>query len=248
MNRKKELTSYEKNYKNLPFEDILREFRVNNVVDTLRNFEHSQFLEIGCGPFPLFNKIVDFDNMLVLEPSKEFYEIAKTQSKDNDKIKIINDSIENYTDKLQNYTFDFIVIGGFLHEISNPDIVLKSIRSLCSVNTVVYSFVPNANSFHRLLAFEMGLIESIYQKSEQDKLFEREKVYDMDEFNKLFTINGFNILKSGSYFIKPFSHGQMNKLLENGIIDKRVINGLEKMKKYMPNLGAELFNICKIDD
>ena len=148
---------------------------------------------------------------------------------------------------MQKKTFDFIVIGGFLHEIDNPDIVLQSIRRICSRNTVIYSFVPNAESFHRLLALEMGIIQSIYQKSEQDKLFNRQKFYDINEFNKLLKINGFNILQSGSYFIKPFSHAQMNDLLERGIIDKRLIDGLDKMKKFLPNLGAELFNVCKID-
>lgn len=243
-----DLNSYESNYMDLPFENILREYRKKNISEILKKYTHNRFLEIGCGAAPLFREITDFDKMVVVEPGKLFYEMAINQSNANPKILIINDSVENITDKLSHETFDFIVIGGFLHEIQNPDIVLQAIRQICTKNTAVYSFVPNAMSFHRLLAFEMGITESIYQKSDHDKLFQRHNVYDIDAFNKLLIKNRFTVIESGSYFIKPFTHNQMDELLKQGIIDKSCLDGLEKMKIYMPNLGAELFNICKIDD
>ena len=58
----------------------------------------------------------------------------------------------------------------------------------------------------------------------------------------------FKIIESGSYFVKPFTHDQMNKMLSLGIIDKSCLNGLDKMIKFLPGLGAELWNICSIDD
>jgi hypothetical protein len=208
------LDNYENNYIELPFENILREYRKKNIHKALENYSHNYFLEIGCGPYPLFRDINDFDRMIVIEPCKLFYEMAKRQANFHPKITVINDLIENVIDKLQQEPFSFIVIGGFLHEINNPDIVLQAVRQICSKDTTLYAFVPNAKSFHRLLALEMGIIDSIYQKSGHDELFQRQNVYDIDTFNDLLLTNGFNVIEYGSYFIKPFTHDQMNKLTQ----------------------------------
>ncbi len=139
--------------------------------------------------------------------------MAQSKAKTFSNVLIINDLIENVLDNLQGEDFNFIVIGGFLHEIDNPEIVLQAVRKMCSKKTIVYSFVPNARSFHRLLASKMGIIEDIYQKSGHDELFNRQNVYDMDTFNELLTANKFEVLDSGSYFVKPFNHDQMHELL-----------------------------------
>lgn len=243
-----ERNNYEKNYIDLPFEDMLREYRRKHILKLLKQYSHRRFLEIGCGPDPLFTYIEDFEKMTVLEPGEKFFNMALSMSKGISNIVIINDLIENVTDDLQLDTFDFIVIGGFLHEVTDPDLVLKAVQKLCSRNTLVYSFVPNARSFHRLWACKSETIENIYQKSEHDHLFKRNQVYDIKSFNELLTRNNFKVLESGTYFVKPFSHDQMCALIDHGIINSSHIEGLDKMIEFMPDLGAELWNICKIDD
>ena len=54
--------------------------------------------------------------------------------------------------------------------------------------------------------------------------------------NKCITIN-----TMGSYFVKPFTHKQMENLLKEGIINEKIIDGLNGMTKYMPNLGSEIY-------
>jgi len=240
--------NYENNYMELPFENIVREYRKKNILEIVKKYPHSQFLEIGCGADPLFMEIRDFTKMVVVEPSTLFYQMALANANANEygNILVINDLIENITDKLQEEFFDFIVIGGFLHEIKNPEAVLQAVRKIATKNTLVYSFVPNVKSFHRLLAYEMGIIESINQKSGHDKLFQRQNSYDPDTFNKLLTHNGFSVVESGSYFIKPFTHAQMNELLSTGIIDKNCLDGLDKMQKHLPGMGAEIYNVCRL--
>ena len=254
MERKRQKTGtgsgkdYGLNYLDLPFENILREYRKNNILKLINKKSHRRFLEIGCGPEPMFRTFSDFDRMTIVEPGKLFYDMAKKEAETDPRIIIFNNQIENITGILNKDNFDFIVIGGFLHEIKNPEAVLNSVRKISSKETHIYSFVPNARSFHRLLALEMGITSSIYQKSEHDQLFERQNVFDINGFNDLLSRNGFLILESGSYFIKPFTHDQMDKLLRFGIIDKSCLSGLDKMIKFLPDLGAELWNICTIDD
>lgn len=62
---------------------------------------------------------------------------------------------------------------------------------------------------------------------------------------KLAIRHSFQILEKGSYFIKPFAHSQMMALLDQHIISEAVLDGLDKMVKYMPELGAENYCVVK---
>jgi hypothetical protein len=108
--------------------------------------------------------------------------------------------------------------------------------------------VPNAKSFHRLLALEAGLIDSIYQYSENDKIFQRRAVFNIGTYSDLFRRNGFTIRECGTYFIKPFTHQQMDKMVSGGIIDSKVLDGLNNMIKYLPEFGAEIFATCSVSN
>lgn len=112
--------------------------------------------------------------------------------------------------------------------IENQNSVLEAIRNICTKNTVIYSWIPNTRSFHRLLAVEMGIVENVYEKSGHDTLFQRQNVYDIETFNSLMTKNRFKVVESGSYFVKPFTHDQMDRLLNQGIVNKSCLEGLKK--------------------
>ena len=50
-----------------------------------------------------------------------------------------------------------------------------------------------------------------------------------------------NFLEMGSYFVKPFTHRQMEQCMENNIINNEIIEGFDRMIKYMPELGSEIY-------
>ena len=50
----------------------------------------------------------------------------------------------------------------------------------------------------------------------------------------------------GSYFMKPFNHSKMAELMKLGIIDEALLEGLNKLAKYFPENGAEIFVNCKV--
>jgi ubiquinone/menaquinone biosynthesis C-methylase UbiE len=243
-----DFSEYEINYLDLPFEGLLRKYRIKKLLEILGKYPHKRFLEIGSGPYPLFQVVDGYEKMFVVEPGKQFYNIVLSKAKCLTNVHILNETIENAIESLKNETFDFIVIGGFLHEISNAPEVLDAIRKVCSKDTVIYSFVPNARSMHRLLALKMDLIESLYEKSGHDKLFVRQYVYDSESFNELFSRHKYKTIESGSYFLKPFTHFQMDTLIEQEILSKSTLDGLDKMVEFFPGMGAELWNIVKIDD
>ncbi len=238
---KDETPNYETNYANLQFESTLHYYRYQKILEVIHSHPHQRILELGSGPIPFNLKFSDFEKLTVVEPGKSYFKQAQKLGESDHRITFINDFFENVADQLAKESFDFIIIGGFLHEISNPDEVLQKLKKICGTHTVVHSYVPNARSFHRLLALESGIIESIYQMSKNDVIFDRKNIFDQKSFHELFAKNGYDCIETGSYFIKPFTNMQMHELILNNIVGEEIIGGLDKMIRYLPEMGVELF-------
>ena len=170
---------YQLKYQNLTFEDKLRKYRMEYIVDYLKTIKSDKILEIGCGNDPIFLCYDKFEVMDIVEPGDQFYEFTKNKIGDDQRISIQNCFIEEAKLALKN-EYDVIVIGGFLHEIDNPEEVLTVIKKIAKPETIVITYVPNANSFHRLLALESGLIKSNYEFSENDIHFGRRNVFNLE--------------------------------------------------------------------
>jgi SAM-dependent methyltransferase len=231
---------YQLKYQNLNFEDKLRKYRMQYIVDYLKTIKSNKILEIGCGNDPIFLCYDDYELMDIIEPGKYFYDDTKSKIGGNNRISIQNCFIEDAKLALKN-DYDVILIGGFLHEIDNPEEVLSVIKNIAKPETHVLTYVPNADSFHRLLALESGLIQSNYEFSENDKLFGRRNVFSLKSIESLFKSSGFEVKKMETYFIKPFTHEQMDSLMKLSFVSEEILLGLFKMTKYMPALGCEIF-------
>lgn len=236
---------YQLNYQNLPFEDKLRKFRMQYLLDYIATFKHSSILEIGCGNDPLFELYDDYKIMDVVEPGNHFYSAAVTKSKGDPRISIYHGVIEQCSDQLKN-NYDLILIGGFLHEIDNAPDVLAVIKKLAGPHSVVVTYVPNSNSFHRLLALESGFIKAQDEFSQNDTLFGRRKVYDVASFSGLFVVSGYSVIKADTYFVKPFTHEQMDAMMGLSQFTQDILIGLYKMTKYFPDAGCEIFLAANI--
>lgn len=231
---------YQLNYKNLTFEDKLRKYRMNYIIDYLGTIKSKKILEIGCGNDPVFLCYDDYEIMDIVEPGNHFYAFTKNKIGNDSRISIQNCFIEEAGLELKN-EYDVIIIGGFLHEIDNPEEVLEVVKNIAKPETIVMTYVPNANSFHRLLAVESGFIQSNHDFSENDKHFGRRNVYNVNSFLSLFVTSGYSVSKVDTYFIKPFTHEQMDAMMSLPFFKEEILEGLFKMCKYMPDMGCEIF-------
>lgn len=226
------------------FEKYQVKYRRQNILQQIHKHPHKFILEVGCGIEPFFEFIDNYEKFVIVEPSLKFYNIALKKTKKNKKISLINDFVENIN---LDAKFDFVIISSLLHEIEEPSLILKAIRKNINRDSIIYINVPNAKSFHRLLAYESGLIQNIYQKSENQKKFQQSHTFDLDSLTKLLKNNEFEVLDSGSYFVKPFTHLQMIDLMKNEIIDENILDGFDKMVKYCKDLGSEIYCIAKLN-
>jgi 2-polyprenyl-3-methyl-5-hydroxy-6-metoxy-1,4-benzoquinol methylase len=244
------INNYSKEYakqhgKAVSMEAILSEVRCKTTLKSINRFPHKSVLEIGCGFNPICRQVTNFDHWVIVDPSKQFIDNAKTYTKNN-KVQFVTKFFEESFEDIKDLNFDFIICSSLLHEVPNPDKLLDSIYSSCSKNTILHIDVPNVYSFHRLLAVEMGLIPSIYEKSKTETEFQRTSHYDKQLFINTLEKHNFQILEFGTYLIKPFSNEQMEKLMLSEIISPKFVEGLEKTIKYLPDMGAEMFVNARI--
>jgi len=237
----RDIISYQNLYEDEPFEATQVRYRRKKVLELLNKNTHKRILEVGCGLEPLYRYCDGYEKMVIIEPSPSFCEHAKEGIPERVVCLqgFLEDSIEEI--KKEEPFFDYIVVSSLLHEVENPARLLTAVKLLCGENTVVHINVPNARSFHRLLALEMGLIKDVYQRSEQQVLMQRHSVYDMSSLKLAVGQAGFKVIESGSYFIKPLTHRQMQAMLDQEIINSNILDGLYRMEKYFPEYGSEIF-------
>lgn len=140
--------------------------------------------------------------------------------------------------------YDMVVCASLLHEVENPEELLHAIASICKKDTIVHIDVPNANSMHRILGKEVGIISDVHDKSESNIVLQQNSVLDMQMLKSIVEKNFFRVVESGSYFIKPFTHAQMFEMLQAEIINEAVIEGLYRIGDYFPEFGSEIYVNC----
>jgi SAM-dependent methyltransferase len=235
---------YKKHYKqDFSIEELLIKERQKIVKKTIQNFTHKSVLEIGCGKNPFFKVITNYKKYHIVEPVNSFIKEAKELVKNDNRFEFFNCTIEdsNFLEKIMKNRYDFIIVSSLLHEVSDPVLLLSVIKRIADKSTVIHFNVPNVFSFHRLLAVKADVINDIFEKSDTEKRFQRNNRYDIKGFKELLTKSGFDILETGTYFLKPFTSSQLEKMLAKGIVENSVIEALGKMIEFIPDMGCEMY-------
>lgn len=235
------LEKYQENYQALPFEETQLLYRRRKVDEIVNKYQPKSILEVGCGMSAYFNHCQPYERFTVIEPGATFFEKAQKEAQRHENTEVFFGTVQDKQDQLKQHQYDLILMTSLLHEISDSDGLLNSVKGLCNHNTIVHISVPNANSFHRLLAVEMGLIEDVHEVSDTQKNMQQTHTFDINSLTKLLNHYGFKTLDAGTFFIKPFTHLQMSKMQQNGLFTKQMLDGLYQLSKHFPENGSELF-------
>lgn len=240
----RDVEKYERDYMVGDFEQRYQvKYRRKKVLEVVRNLCAQRILEIGCGMSSLANYLDDFQKYTIVEPGETFINVARRDLQGRDNINFIQGFFEECMEDLKKRRYSLVVCSSLLHEIEDPKALLRGIGDICDEETVVHVNVPNEYSLHRLLAYKAGYIKRTSEKSDKNILLQQASVFNLQTLQQLIreAIDGVEILESGSYFVKPFTHAQMERMLESGIIDEKVLDGLYEVVEYMPELGSEIF-------
>ncbi len=238
----RDIADYEEAYlADYDFERELVRYRRQVVIEALARYPHRRILDVGCGMDPLFAHFSDFDRLDVMEPGARFFENAARLRGTDSRVVLHRGTLEDTAMAIRGEAFDVIVLSGLLHHVSDVDVALEATRSLCRPETRVHINVPNARSLHRVIGMEMGVLPSIESASARGATLQQERVFDLGVVRRLVEKHGFEVVREGTYFLKPFTHRQMADMMRHGSITTAVLDGLFAVSRHYPESGAELY-------
>jgi len=231
---KNKVKESEKFYNN-QFLNIDYQLNYYNYITLKEHFVGNSCLELGPASGFMTERLVkDFSKIVIVEGSKYLLD----QITEYPNVLKVNSLFEDYNTKDK---FDTIIMSHVLEHIYDPVFVLSKIKKWLNKGGNLLISVPNANSYHRLIAVEMGILKNPYELNERDHALGHYRVYDLDLLSKDVLQAGFNIRTKGGIFFKPLSNSQIEKYL-----DKSVVEGFYNIGKKFPNNCAEIFIVANI--
>jgi len=237
------IVNYQNEYiKDYGFEKVMVWARQRYLHGLIESQNPNTVIEIGCGYHHLFEKVSDVESIqrwFIVEPSPIFSSHASEQLRFDNRVQIIQGFFEDVVESFGFPEADLCICSCLLHEVEKPDSILLAAKKILKKRGVLHVNVPNAKSFHRVLAHEMGLIDSPYQFSDRNIALSQKRVFDADALRALVEEVGFSVIEAGGYFMKPFSHKQMEMVVDH--LGDGILEGLWKMGVKFPELASEIY-------
>ncbi len=234
----RDITEYTAAYERLPFERVQAAYRRQRVLAEIAHHRPSRLLEVGCGHESLFSDLQDI-SITVVEPSPAFAQRARLGAANRPEVRVVEGYLE--TADLPFASYDMVVVSCLLHEVDDPRALLAAARRYCDAASVLHVSVPNAKSLHRLLAVAMGLMERPEDLSATQLTMQQRMTYDRATLDAELVAAGFSISDGGSLLVKPFTHAQMQLLVDQGFMTTAMLDGLDRLAEMEPNLGSEIW-------
>lgn len=227
------------------FEAVMVEARQRLILELLAHRRPARILEAGCGASLLCEKAVaadcPFRRWVVVEPAADFAGIAERFAAGESRCAVRQGFFEDEVSALleQEEPFDFVIVSGLLGELADPGAVLRAARTAAGTTGTVHVNVPNAYSLHRRLARAMGLITDEHAMSDRNKALQQYRNYDRDTLRADVERAGLSVREEGGYFLKPFTHAQMESVTES--VGAAIIPGLWQLGRELPDLASEIY-------
>lgn len=242
---KRDISHYEAVYTtNYGFEQVMVRYRRKMLLDRLQLLHPKCIVEVGCGAELLYGHYLKKggapQKWVIVEPAKHFYELATRHNLPNCRIieGFFEESVGEVKANLPRPP-DLVICSGLLHEVHSAGQLLTSISQVMEENTLLHINVPNADSFHRRLAVAMGIIQNTETMSDRNRQLLQNKVYNIETLKADLTLAGLHITKIGGYFVKPFTHEQMEFI--EPILDSTLLDGLYELGRQHPEWASEIY-------
>lgn len=237
---KEDLDKYSDAYKGNILYDfdnkIVLKWYAKRIISLTKNTE--SILELGLGhgfTARIFSNI--YKNYTILEGSPDVI-----NNFNNSSLKFHPKIIETYFEDFKSHEkYDVIVMGFILEHVDDPLKILKYYKKFLSPNGRLFVSVPNAESMNRQLGNYSGILENIFELSENDLKLGHKRYYCVETLKKELELAGYLIEKIEGIFVKPFTTSQILSLN----LDERIINSLCQIGIKYPELSSGILMECK---
>jgi len=202
-----------------------------------KNLVPGPVLELGPAEGVMTRLLYEIsDDISVVEGSTQFCERLKERYLT---AKIYNSMFEDFEPKQK---FSNIVLSHVLEHVADPVSLLQKIKSWMMPHGIVFAAVPNAHSIHRQAAVLMGLLKTENQLNASDINHGHRRVFNPEEFKKIFKDANFSVDKFGGYWLKPLSNNQIEANWS-----QEMINAYMELGERFPNIAGEIYLIASCD-
>lgn len=161
----------------------------------------------------------------LFEPDKNLINIAKKKG--------IYENFFESKNQINKSIYDSVTCFGVLEHIKFAENILENLNGHKKIHIVV----PNANSFHRQIGVEKGIIKNIYELSENDYKVGHQKYYDKDSLlrdMKYLLQKGYKVKKFGSVSFKFLDNKSSEKILN-------IFSEINVVAKKLELIGENFF-------
>jgi SAM-dependent methyltransferase len=247
MEKRRRIEGYEKRYlADYGFESVMVGARQRLILELLGRVRPGVVLEVGCGIDMLGARVAQarlpVEQWVIVEPAEQFFDAARSLAMGATRVDVIRGFLEDSVDAIRVRCVrppDFIVCSGLLNEVERPESVLRAARNLLGPSGTLHANVPNAFSLHRRLGRAMGIIESESELTRRNRELAQYRVFDLDGLADLAASAGFRVIEKGGYFLKPFTHAQMEAIA--GVLSEQMLDGLWRLGRELPELASEIY-------
>lgn len=145
----------------------------------------------------------------------------------------------------ENKKYDYIFANYIFEHVNNPDEIVNVVYNSLKANGLLFVTVPNAKSLYRQMSVSMGLLNSIYELTENDINHGHRRVYCLDSICELFNKSKFDILDKGGTFVKQFADFQLEMMIKNNIVNEECLKAMQMMGKKYPDISGSVYLVLK---
>lgn len=234
------------------FEDVCELARQQHNLRVLAELQPQRVLEVGCGPTLLVSAALAQgllpERWVVVEPAERYAQAARHAATQVPALAVVHGYVEQAGAALApllppDARADLVIVSGVIHETSEPEALLQAALCWLRPDGHLLVSVPNALSFHRLLAVEMGLMSAPSALSDRNRLLGQPRVFCPDDLRAIVADQGLDVVSLEGYLFKPFTHAQMAQLMP--ALGAVGVQGLIDLGRRFPDHAAEICLVAR---
>lgn len=191
----------------------------------------TSLLELGIGHGHSARRFVThFPRYVVIEGSAKMIERFRSLP-GTEAVAVIHGMFEDFTTTEK---YDVIVMGFILEHVADPAYILRRFRPFLTPGGSLFATVPNAESLHRRLGKEAGMLDDLMQLSDADRQLGHRRLYTVASLRSTVEQAGYTVKAVEGLFLKPIATSQIKTLN----LPEPVLAAMMKVGVQYPELSA----------